>query len=132
MTALFDKTKLFVLAGLIFSAYACYALVMMNDRGSAWLTFSYGIIFSICLFCFGGLWMSKRWAWVLSLVLALAGLGLGVYFVHFAWTFWIFKQPTFFERIFAVFNPRIFIFIFFPLIWILHFLKPGVRASFQS
>ncbi len=132
MTNVFDKTKLFIIAGLLFAGYVCYALVMMNDRGSAWWTFSYGVIFSICFFCFTGLWNGKSFAWKLSLGLALAALGLGFYFIHFGWTFWIFKQPTLIERFIAVLNPRIFIFTLFPLAWLAYFTKPDVRATFQA
>ena len=121
-----------ILIGILFSVYVCYALVMMNDHALPWWNFTYGILFSICIICSWGLMNQKSWAYWLSLVLASAGLGLGLYFVHFAWTFWIFKQPTFLERVFAVLNLRIFIFTLVPAVWLRYFLRPTTRTYFQS
>lgn len=123
-------TRFLILVGLCFSVYVCYALVMMNDRSLAWWNFSYGALFSACFVCARGLWCSQSWGLWLSLILALACLGLGLYFVHFAWTFWIFKQPTFFERVVAVLNPRILVFVSLPAAWLCYFSRPAIRAQF--
>ncbi len=124
-------TRYFISLGFLFAVYVCYALVMMNDRALPWLNFSYGTLFSICAGCAWGLWNFKTWAWWLSLILATAALSLGGYFVHFAWTFWIFKEPTFFDRVFAVFHPRIFVFMALPLAWLIFFARQSSRRSFH-
>ncbi len=125
-------SKGFILVGILFSFYVCYALVEMNDHALPWWNFSYGILFCVCMTCGWGLFNGKTWAYWLGLLLATAGQGLGLYFVHFAWTFWIFKQPTFLERVFAVLNPRVFLFTLVPAVWLRYFLKPTIRAHFQS
>ena len=124
-------TRYFISLGLLFAIYVCYALVMMNDRSLPGWNFSYGILFSICAICAWGLWNFKAWAWWLSLILAAAALGLGLYFVHFAWTFWIFKEPTFFDRVFAIFHPRILVFTALPLAWLIFFARQNSRRSFH-
>lgn len=128
----FQLTRFFIFLGVLFSGYVCYVLVMMNDHALPWWNFSYGIIFSICVFCGAGLWLSKLWSLRLSLLLAMTGLGLGLYFAHFAWTFWIFKQPTFLDRIIAVLNPQILVLVLVPTVWLTYFLRPGTRAYFKA
>lgn len=123
--------RFLIVLGVIFSAYVCCLLVMMNDRSLPVWNFLYGILFSISIFCAGGLWLAKKWAWILSLVLALMGFGLGLYFVHFAWTFWIFQQPTFFDRVFAVLHPRIVVLVLFPLFWFFYFMRSAQRSFFR-
>ncbi len=121
-----------ILIGVLFSFYVCYALVMMNDHALPWLNFSYGILASVCALCGWGLWNQRKWAYWLSLFIALAGLGLGLYFVHFSWTFWIFKEPSLLDRLSAVLNPRIFIFMAIPAAWLVLFIKPRTKTFFQS
>lgn len=124
--------RIFILFGIVFSGYVSYSLVMMNDRALPWWNFFYGELFCVCMACGWGLSCQKRWAYWLSLVLAAACLGLGLYFVHFAWTFWIFKQPSLADRILAVLNLRIFIFTLIPVVWGVFFTRANVRSYFQS
>lgn len=127
-----QTVKIIISSGIIFAAYVCYALVQMNDHALPGWNFAYGVLFSVCLLCGWGLWYGKVWALRLSYVLALAGFGLGIYFVHFAWTFWIFKQPSLADRILAVLNLRIFIFTLIPVVWGVFFTRANVRSYFQS
>ena len=123
-------TRYFIVLGMIFSAYVCYALVMMTDSAVPWWSFAYGILFSVCMICGWGLWNGRAWAWQLSLILAAANLGLGGYFAHFAWTFWIFQEPTFLDRIVAVLHPRILIFTAMPVAWLIYFARARMRSCF--
>jgi surface polysaccharide O-acyltransferase-like enzyme len=126
------SVKSLVVLGVIFASYVCYVLVQTNDHALPAWNFFYGVLWSICLLCGWGLWNSKAWALKLSYLLALAGLGLGLYFVHFAWTFWIFKRPSFMDRVLAVLNLRIFVFTLIPVAWGVFFTRSNIRAYFQS
>lgn len=124
--------RFLILLGILFSGYVSYVLVMMNDHAVAGWNFFYGILFSVCMICGWGLWNGKAWSWMLGLILALAALGLGIYFAHFAWTFWIFKRPTLLDRINAVVNPHVLALTTIPAIWLFYFLKPDTRNFFRS
>ncbi len=120
-------TQLFIFLGVLFIGYACYALVMMNDKSLLGWNVLYASIFVATLFCAWGLSKSKPWALWLSLGLALAALGLGCDLAHFAWTFWIFEEPTLPKRILAVIHPRLSIFLIFPVAWLIYFTRLSFR-----
>lgn len=123
-------TRFFIVVGFLFACCCCVILVLLNDPALPWLNFFYGILFSGVICCFVGLWHAKLWAWWLGLILAVAALALGLYFLNFAWTFWIFKEPSILDRIFAVLHPRVLIFTLFPLIWIGYFIRPRIKEHF--
>ncbi|HRK62243.1 MAG TPA: hypothetical protein PLY88_06845 [Candidatus Omnitrophota bacterium] len=124
--------KLVVSFGAVFASYVCYVLVMMNDPAVLSWNIAYGILFAALWICVWGLLRLKKWAYILSFVFAGLGLGLGAYLAHFAWTFWIFKEPTLAEKVLAVIHPRISVFTLAPALWLGYFLKSSVRARFVS
>lgn len=124
--------KVVVSLGALFGSYVCYVLVMMNDPTVLLWNIAYGVLFAALWLCVWGLLRLKKWAYILSFVLAALGLGLGVYLVHFAWTFWIFKEPTLAEKVLAVIHPRISVFALAPALWLSYFLNPRIRPRFVS
>lgn len=75
-----------------------------------------------------GLWRERMWALWLGRVLAAAAFAFGVYLVHFAWTFWLFEEPTLEDRIGAVLRPQVSIFAVIPVLWLImsfNFKKKG-------
>jgi hypothetical protein len=79
-----------------------------------------------------GMWHLKRWALILSWVLAGCALALGLYWVHFAWTFWLFDEPTFLDRVRAELNPIILLWWVTPSAWLWYFTRPSVTTHFTS
>ncbi len=124
--------KIVVSLGALFGSYVCYVLVMMNDPTVMLWNVAYGVLFAALWICVWGLLRLKKWAYILSFIFAALGLGLGIYLVHFAWTFWIFKEPTVLERIGAVLHPRISVFAAVPTAWLFYFSSPRVRPRFAA
>lgn len=113
-----------------FAGYVGYALVDMTDRLLSCQALLDVVVFIAVIVCFSGLWRSKRWALWLSGVLAVAALAWGCYLIHFVWTFWLFAAPTLKERIADVLDPRVSVFVVFPVVWLFYFSRPKVRALF--
>ena len=124
-------TKVLILLGFAFGIYVCFALFAMEKSLASWWTVLSAAISLTLLICVGGLWKAKRWALKLSLVLALAALGLAAYLVHFVWTFWIFEKPTLLKRILDELHPRVSLFWIFPLVWLFYFTRPKVKEQFK-
>lgn len=124
--------KIIFLLGAAFSAYLFYALVSIHDRLLSWWNVLNLALFIVTLLCAGGLRNRRRWAFFLSLILAVAALGFGCYIVHFVWTFWIFEKPTFLDRVLSTLHPRVSVFILFPVLWLLFFSRQSVREQFQK
>lgn len=123
------KKAMFIL-GMAFAGYIGYALVDMTDRLASFQTVLDAVIFIASVACFAGLWRSKRWALWLSWALAAVALVWGCYLIHFVWTFWLFTAPTLAERIGNVLHPRVSVFVIFPVVWLLYFTRPKIRAMF--
>ena len=123
--------KTMLMLGMAFAGYLGYALVEMTDRFLSFQTVLDAGIFIAIIACFVGLWKSKRWALWLSWGLAVAALVWGCYLIHFVWTFWIFESPTLMERIGNVLHPRVSVFVIFPVVWLLYFSHPKIRALFS-
>ena len=79
---------------------------------------------------FFGLWHYKRWALVLSRIVALAGSGFGGYLAHFVWTFWLFQTPSLQDRILAVLRPQVCLFLIVPILWLAVSFMPAVKTKF--
>ena len=80
-----------------------------------------------------GMWRFRRWGLWLSWGLAAAALILGCYWAHFAWTFWLFKEPTMWERVGAVaLNPLILLWLGAPAAWLIYFTRPKIVARFRA
>jgi len=122
--------KLAVSFGAVFASYVCYVLVMMNDPAVLLWNIAYGVLFVALWICVWGLLKLKKWAYYLSFAFVALGLGLGAYLLHFAWTFWLFKEPTLAEKLIAVLHPRISVFTAVPAVWLVYFFNSAVRRRF--
>ncbi len=79
-----------------------------------------------------GMWRFRRWALWMSRTLAAAALALGLYWAQFAWTFWLFEEPTLWERVRAVaLNPFIVLWVAAPAAWLICFTRKDVTHRFH-
>ena len=116
----------------LFGIYLLYCLWMMaNEKPILW-SIVFGLETLVFAACLWGLKHLKYWALFLSRVLMLAALGLGIYLVRFVWTFWIFEQPTVMDRIMNALNPRVSIFVIFPVFWFVFFSRPRNNSLFKK
>ena len=122
--------QIMLILGMLFACYIGYALVDMTSRFFSFQTVLDAWIFTSIIACFLGLWRLKRWALWLSWGLALAAFAWGCYLIHFVWTFWLFSSPTLMERIGNVLNPRVSVFVIFPILWLIYFTQPKTKAFF--
>ena len=117
-------------AGGLFGGYAAVVL-MVGIREPAWvlggLLFLIGVGASVW-----GLWRLRRWALRLSWALAAAAFAVGCYWAHFAWTFWLFQEPTIWDRVRAVLNPLILLWLGAPAAWLWYFTRPYVADRFTE
>ena len=123
--------RLWTLAAGIFGVYVFYVLFMLIEGEFSWWTVLDTAALIVYVVCLVGLWKQKRWARYLSLYLMAGVLGLGCYLTHFVWTFWIFEEPTLWDRIRHVIHPRISSLVIFPLVWIGFFLNPRNKQQFS-
>jgi hypothetical protein len=79
-----------------------------------------------------GMWLYRRWALILSRVLAVTAFGFGIYMAHFAWTFWLFQVPTLADRIRAVLRPQVSLFLIGPIVWLGLTLIPKLKGKFAK
>lgn len=126
-----NKTFVFAaLAALLLSYAACiWSFVSGNEGWSLW-TASFVLFALFATVCFNGLRHFRKWAFYLSSGLALIALSFGFYAAHFAWTFWLFEEPTFADRVLALLRPQIFLFYAVPLCWLLWIFRPSNRRLF--
>lgn len=125
-------TKIFLGLGVAFALYMGYAMIEMTDGFWSWRSLFNAAVFIAAAVSFWGLWLAKRWGLWLSLALALGALVWGAFLLHFVWTFWIFDEPTFGEKLVSVLHPRVSIFVVFPVLWLLYFLRSRARAFFAK
>ena len=127
-----ERAKIYLSVGAILgaagSSWLLFAMIADRDLpwslgGSAYLV---GIGFSAW-----GMWRWRRWALWLSWVLAAVTFGIGCYFAHFVWTFWLFKEPTFWDRVRALLHPFVISSLAGSLLWLNYFARPSVRQQFQ-
>ena len=79
-----------------------------------------------------GMWRFRRWALGMSWALAAGTLALGCCWARFAWTFWLFEDPTFWERVRAVaLNPFILLWLAVPSAWLVFFTRRDVTHRFH-
>jgi hypothetical protein len=96
-------------------AIAVTGIYLLGLLGSAW-----------------GMWRYRRWAFMLSRILAGAAFALGCYIAHFTWTFWLFREPTLKDRIFSVLRPQVSLFLVVPAFWLTLSFLPKVAGKFRS
>lgn len=119
-----------VSAGGLLGGYAAVVL-MVGIREPAWVL---GGMLSLIGVGAGvwGMWRLRRWALRLSWALAAAAFAVGCYWAHFAWTFWLFQEPTIWDRVRAVLNPLILLWLGAPAAWLVYFTRPMVTARFTA
>ena len=123
------RLRLLTAAGGAAGAYAAIVL-MVGIREPAWvlggMLFLLGVGTSVW-----GLWRLRRWALRLSWALAAAAFAVGCYWAHFAWTFWLFQEPTFWDRVRAVLHPLILLWLCTPAAWLVYFTRRHVTIRFE-
>ena len=127
------RTRIFIVIGGGLTLAACGRLLwfMIADRSWGWClgTVVYAALVIVTLI---GMWKGKAGALYLSRVLSAILLGFGCWAVNFAWTFWIFEEPTLMDRILAVAHPQISVYLVGPAVWFLLSYLPAVRGQFKS
>ena len=110
---------------------ACGAMVLMvGIREPAWVLGALAALIGIGMSLWG-MWRFRRWALRVSWMLAAAAFLVGCYWAHFAWTFWLFQEPTFWDRVRAVLNPLILLWLGGPLAWLAFFTRRDITARFK-
>ncbi|GEM_PF-1140047 len=118
------------LAALFLSYAACvWAFVSGNEGWSLW-TAAFVLYALLATLCFYGLRLFRKWAFYLSVCLALIALSFGFYAAHFAWNFWLFEEPSFTDRVLALLRPQIFLFSVVPVCWLLWISRLSNRRLF--
>ena len=127
------KTRiLIVIAGTAALAACGRLLWLMIEDGSWGWSLGAGVYTVFLITILIGMWQGKSGAFRLSRILALIMFGFGCWAAHFAWTFWLFQEPTLADRVFAVANPRISVYLAGPVIWLFLSCLSGVRAKFEN
>ncbi len=127
------KTKILIAVGGLLALFACGRLfwLMIADQ-SWWWGLGAAVYVAFLIVALTRLWKGKKDALLLSRFLACIMFGFGCWAAHFAWTFWIFQEPTLTDRILAVVNPQISIYLVGPVIWLLLSYLPGIREQFKN
>lgn len=120
------------LAALFLSYAACVWSFVSSDEGLSPWTAAFVLYAALTTVCFAGLRLFQKWAWTLSAGLAFIALGFGFYAAHFAWTFWIFEEPSFVDRVLALLRPQIFLFTAVPVLWLFWIFNPFNRKLFLN
>lgn len=127
------KTKILIATGGALALAACGRLLwlMIGDRSWGWST---GCVLyaALLIAALGGMWRGKRAGLLLSRLLAVVMFGFGCWAANFAWTFWIFEEPTLLDRVLAVAHPQISIYLVAPAVWFLSSFLTGVREQFKN
>jgi len=127
------KARLMIAIGGIAALAACGRLLwLMIDDGSWGWSLGGGVYTAFLIVALLGMWQGKRRAFLLSRILAAIMFGFGCWAAHFAWTFWLFQEPTLAERILAVVSPGISAYWAGPAVWLLLSFLPKVRAQFKN
>lgn len=122
------QLKLVTTLGGALGAYGAMVL-MVGIREPAWVLGGMAALIGIGMSVWG-MWRFRRWALRLSWMLAAAALLVGCYWALFAWTFWLFQEPTLWDRVRAVFNPLILLWLGGPAAWLWYFTRPHIVARF--
>lgn len=127
-----EKIKVWILLGGGLVLWGCVSILWYAIPDGDWAAIAVTALFLIgSLGSVYGMWRYQRWALVLSRVLAGAAFLFGCYVAHFAWTFWLFQEPTLRDRIFAVLRPQISLFLVGPILWMILSVLPNVKEKFH-
>jgi len=126
-----DQTRRFKLVTTLGGALGAYGamVLMVGIREPAWVLGGMAALIGIGTSVWG-MWRFRRWALRLSWILAAAALLIGCYWAHFAWTFWLFQEPTLWDRVRAVFNPPILLWLGGPAAWLSYCTRRHVTSRF--
>ena len=123
------KTQIFVIggagAGIAFAAWA-----FSQDEGFDWWKAAFIAYLIVIPYAAWGMLKFRYRAMLIGNFLAATFLAFGFYAAHFAWTFWIFQEPTVTDRIMALFRPQVFLLLAGPALWFIHFSKESTRRLF--
>ncbi|MFZ5802027.1 MAG: hypothetical protein ACOY3K_02795 [Candidatus Omnitrophota bacterium] len=113
-----DGRKL-ALAGGLAGFWACGWILwqVIPEKDVPWILGAslYAILLALAV---AGMWQGRAVAKNLGRALALGAFGFGCWMAHFAWTFWIFKEPSLADRVLAVLHPRVLLFLVLPAAWL--------------
>ena len=118
------------MAGGAGGAYAAVVL-MAGIREPAWVLGGMAALIGVGTSVWG-MWRFRRWALCLSWMLAAVAFAVGCYWAHFAWTFWLFTEPTVWDRVRAELNPIILLWWITPAAWLWYFTRPHVADRFTE
>lgn len=114
--------------GLLGSGYVIWFSLL--DRDYPWTIFA-ALYAAAVLVAAKRLWQGSVWGLRLSWLLALAGLGFGIYVTHFRWTFWLFEEPTLGDRVKSLFHPAVLFYLGAPALWLFYSSRPKFRSELR-
>ncbi len=127
------KTKIMIAIGGALALVACGRLLWLMIADQSWGWTAGSVLYAgLLIVALIGMWQGKKGAFLLSRLLAVIMFGFGCWAAHFAWTFWLFEEPTLVDRVLAVAHPQISIYLAGPLVWFLASSLPRVRQRFKS
>ncbi|HTL48203.1 MAG TPA: hypothetical protein VL688_09135 [Verrucomicrobiae bacterium] len=123
-------TRLAVVAG-AGAAFLFAGWGISQDEGLSWWNASFAAYLILIPWTAFGMLKFRYRSMVIGNFLTAGLLAFGVYAAHFAWSFWLFKEPTVTDRILALFRPQVFCLVAGPVIWFLYFSRRSVRQLFS-
>ena len=131
--SLMTKIRIGIAIGGALALAACVRLLwlMIGDKSWGWSAGA-AIYMAFLIAALIGMWQGRTGALRLSRVLAVVLFGFGCWAANFAWTFWLFEEPTLRDRILAVVHPQISIYWAGPVIWFLLSALPRIREQFRK
>ena len=115
--------------GAILAVYLSLRALLLIKKEPGWGIGGCLVLISAIL-CAWGMWHMRRWALRLSLCIAIAIFVVGCFGAHFAWGFWLFKEPRLGERIMALLDPQISLTVILPILWLFYFTQQRVKVLF--
>jgi len=127
------KIKIFIILGALAGLLTAGWFVFQSTGGSRpdimWCSVAAVYVIGVCV-CLWGMLRWRRWALILSYVLAAAVFVLGCFFGYFLWDFWLFTEPTLLERVESLLDIRLFLYLIGPVVWIIYFSRQSIRKQF--
>ena len=120
--------KVFIVLGTIFGISGGVWLMVATGANRIW-KISGGLTLIAVWLTAWGMWELQHWALWTSRTLAVLALSLGCYLAFYMLSFGPFPLATRLDRSMFVLYP---LFLIFPIIWLIYFSRPGVRAQFRG